>query len=51
MDEKEENPNKLSLKLQVMDLKDDKHFKELDNLRRRIVALEDQVSEVVVKKT
>ena len=50
IDEKHDNQNKLSLKLQVLDLKDDEYLKGIDDLRRRIVVLEDQVAEVVVKK-
>ena len=49
MEEKQENQSKLSLKLQLMDLKDDEYLKGIDDLRRRIVALEDQVADVVVK--
>ena len=49
MEEKQEYQSKLSLKLQLMDLKDDEYLKGIDDLRRRIVALEDQVADVVVK--
>ena len=49
MEEKQENQSKLSLKLQLMDLKDDEYLKGIDDLHRRIVALEDQVADVVVK--
>ena len=49
MEEKQENQSKLSLKLKLMDLKDDEYLKGIDDLHRRIVALEDQVADVVVK--
>ena len=51
MDKKQQNQSKLCLKLQVLDLKDDEYLKGIDDLRRRIVALEGQVAEVVIKKT
>ena len=48
IDEKQENQRKLSLKLKLMDQKDDEYLKGIDELRRRIVALEDQVADVVI---